>query len=149
MSAVGVPGKLAFATASTSPNDAINIEEADRIAQTQAAAAALTLAPASGSSAASLPCQFFFATSAPEEQKNTSSAGRTSRHGGAPLDVASIYQGNDVGGMRHIHTLTPGVSVAGLFYIASVQHVVCLGDDNSLVTLSEEGDTWQVTHLTT
>lgn len=34
--------------------------------------------------------------------------------------------------------------MAGLFYIASVQQLVCLGNDNSLVTLAEEDDTWQV-----
>lgn len=142
MSATGVPRKCAFAGAFISPNERINEDEANRLAETEVAAAALTLSPAQGSSAGGLPCQFFLATSAPEKPKT----GRASQHGGAPLDVAMIYQANDAGGMRHIHTLSPGISVAGLFYISSVQHVVCLGNDNSLVTLAEEGDGWQVTH---
>lgn len=146
MSATGVPGKYAFASVFTSPNERINEDEATRLAETEAAAAALTLGPARRSSVATLPCQFFLATSAPEEPQTASPPGRASRHGGAALDVASIYQGNDAGGMRHIHTLSPGISVAGLFYISYMQQVVCLGNDNSLVTLAEDGDAWQVTH---
>lgn len=144
---IGLPNNLVFAVATKSPNEAINRDEAERAAQTQAAAAALALTPASASAAGALPCQFFFTASSPDRPPSVPGSTRASRHGGAPADVTSIYQANDAGGVRPIQTLSPGIGVSGLFYIASVQQVVCLGDDNSLVTLAEDGDTWQVANL--
>lgn len=142
MSVNGSVGKIVFSTATQSPNKAINDDEAARLVEAQAAKAGLSMTPASSPSAAALPCEFFFTAS--EAEKSASPTGRASRHGGAPLTVDSIYQGNDVGGIKHVHTLSPGLGVAGLFYISSVQQVVCLGDDNSILTLADDGDAWKV-----
>lgn len=127
----GVPAHLVFSIATPSPNPAVNTNSE-----------ALAEAPA-GSSRTPAATRFFFSVAG---QPTGASRGPQDTQGQGVIPTPALYQADDTGQCREIHTLALG-TVLGLFFVAAAQQVVCLGSDSALTTLAEDGEgsgTWKV-----
>ena len=118
----GLPRHFVRAACSRSPNEDVNALEATRV-QLEADATA-------AASPTARPVEFFFSVSPPR---------------GAPAGAPhAVYLANNCGGARRLFELPADVGVANVCYHASAHAVVCVMDDQTMTTHSEQGGDWQV-----